>query len=693
MEEKEGRQVHRKCWPWLVLLGLVFLFWVPAGAFFLLYRQVRPVTVWELTGSCPPASALMRDGGPAEYAFDTAKIDWTHPGDALVLVAGSDGPRIALVEVRDTTAPTARGVSRILGVDEELGPDAFIADLADAQLVGVSFEQAPAFHEAGEWPVLVRLEDLSGNVGFAEALCTILGPVPRLTLEAGEPVPPLSAFLPKDGTMTGRFVTDVGALDTNLPGVYSIEVEAGGQVYETALIVEDTTPPVCAFTDAIPCILPGQAMTPESFVTLARDATALTCRFDPEPDWDTRGYQQLTVVVTDAGGNAVRGQATILISDLVPLTWEASRRSVTGQQVAARQLELDPDFSGEVKIARFVPQAPGCYDVNAMVDDTACIQRLFVVDTTAPSLSFPKKLTAYVDHPRPPEELLSVAEDATALTLSFLQEPDWSKAGPQTVVIEGVDAAGNRARAEGTIELIPDTEPPQILGVTNRYVYVGESVSYFGQASVTDNADEPEDVLFTVDNAAVDIYTAGSYTVTYTATDRAGNTARKKVQLRFLQPTVSEEKLLAKADAVLAKIVTDDMTQGQKAYAIYRYVYDNFTFGYYSNKRDWKLEAWKGLNKHHGDCFTYCATARLLLERIGAKVMFVTRKSSYRHYWLMVDLGTGWYHFDPLNHGPSRRYRCFMLTTQETQDLYPFFWRYDHKIYPDTPKEPFDMNR
>lgn len=692
MKEKERQQVHRRRWPWLVLLGLLFLVWVPAGAFFLLYRQVRPVTVWELTGSCPPASALMKDGGPAEYAFDTAKIDWTHPGNAVVLVSGSDGPRIALVEVRDTTAPTARGVSRILGVDEELGPDAFIADLADAQLVGVSFEQAPLFHEAGEWPVLVRMEDLSGNVGFAEAVCTILGPVPRLTLEAGESVPPLSAFLPKD-TMAGRFVTDVGSVDTSLPGVYMIQVEAGGQVYETALIVEDATPPVCAFTDAIPYTAPGQALTPESLVTFAQDATALRYSFDPEPDWNRRGYQELTVVVTDAGDNAVRGQVTILISDLAPLTWEASRRSITGQQVEERQRSLDPSFSGEVKIARFVPQATGCFDVNAMVGDVGCIQRLFVVDTTAPTLAFPKKPTAYVDHPKAPEDLLAVAEDATSLTLSFLQEPDWSKAGPQTVVIEGVDAAGNRAQAEGIIELVPDTEPPQILGVTNQYVYVGEPVSYFGQASVTDNADEPEDVLLTVDNAAVDIYTAGTYAVTYTATDRAGNTTRKKILLYFRQPTVSEEKLLAKADAVLAQIVTDDMTQGQKAYAIYRYVYDTFTFGYSSNKHDWKYEAWRGLTKHHGDCFTYCAAARILLERIGAKVMFVTRKSSYRHFWLMVDLGTGWYHFDPLNHGPSRRYQCFMLTTEETHDLYPFFWRYDHTVYPDTPKESFNMNQ
>ena len=368
MEQTERPQVHRVHWLWLLLEGLLLLVGLPVGAFFLLYRQVRPVTVWEMTGSCPPASALMKDGGEASYAFDTRKIDWTRPGDAVVRVAGSGGPRIALVRQQDTTAPTARGVARTLGVDEELGPDGFIEDLTDAQLVGVSFEQAPTFHEAGEWPVVIRLEDLSGNVAFVETVCTILGPVSRLSIEAGEAVPPLTAFLPTD-TMTGRFVTDVTTVDTAVPGVHIIEVEAQGQVYETALTVTDTVPPVCSFVNTIPYVRTGQALAPESLVGSASDVSALTYGFDPAPDWQKQGYQQLTVTVTDAGGNTTKGQVTVLISDLQPLVWEASRRSVAGPTVADRQKALDESFSGEVKIARFVPRSPGCYDVNAMVDE------------------------------------------------------------------------------------------------------------------------------------------------------------------------------------------------------------------------------------------------------------------------------------------------------------------------------------
>lgn len=689
VEENQAAQVKKGRWLWILLEGLLLLLGVPAGAFFLLYHEVRPFTVWEMTGSCPPASVVMRQGGPAAYAFDTRKIDWSHPGDAVVLIEGRVAPRLAMIRLRDTTAPAARGVARIIGVDEELGPQDFLTDLSDAQLVGVSFEEAPAFHTPGTYPVRIRLEDLSGNVGFVETKCTVLGPVSRMEIEAGDPVPPLEAFLPR-ADMDGRFVTDVSAIDTAAPGVTMIEVAVDGQIFETALIVTDTVAPVCSFVDTA-YARTGHALTPESLVVGAEDISSLTFGFDPKPDWNKQGYQDVTVTVTDRGGNRTKGVVPVLISDLQPLVWEASRRSVAGALVAQRQKELDPEFTGEVKMERFVPRKLGCFDVNATIDDEPCIQRLFVVDTTAPLLAFPKKPVAYLDHPRPPRALLQYAEDETAMTLTYLAEPDWTREGPQTVRIAAVDSVGNRSEIEGTVNLVHDTERPRILGVVSQYVYIGEAVAYFAHASATDNADDPEDIALTVDNSAVNVYQAGQYPVTYRATDRAGNVAEKKVYLTFIKPQVDETELQAKADQVLSTLVTDDMTKGQKAYAIYRYVYDNYRFSERipSNKRDWKYEAWRGLTTRRGDCFTYCAAAKILLEKIGARVMFVMRLSANRHYWLMVDLGTGWYHFDPLNSGPSRRYRCFMLTTEEALDLYRFFWQYDRKVYPATPTTPF----
>ena len=617
MEQTEERQAHRSRWLWLLLEGLLLLVALPIGGYHWLYRQVRQVTVCELTGTVPPASALLKDGGEGRWCFDTDRIDWTKPADHWVLVAGRDGPRIAQVQLRDTTAPQAKGVPQVLGVDEELGPDGFLTDLVDQQLVAVTFETAPEFHKAGEWPVKIRLEDLSGNVSFVETDCVIVGAVPKVTIEAGEDVPPIDAFMSND-TMTGRFLTDPATVDITVPGVYALSLEAEGEPFETALVVRDTVPPVCTFEE-VAFTKRGESLTPESLVRSARDVTALTFAFDPAPDWTVNGYQPVTVVVTDAGGNRTSGTVSVLVSDLMPLTWEASRHFLTGKDIEEAQQALDGRFSGEIMVARFVPKVPGCYDILAEVDEVPCIQRLYVVDTVAPVLAFPKRLFGYLDHPQVPEALLDLAEDETKLTYTYLESPDWTRTGAQPVTIEAVDLGGNRTEISGMVDVVPDTEPPKIFGTSTRYVYLGEAVSYFSQVWATDNADEQEDILLTVNNSAVDIYTAGLDPVTYRATDRAGNTAEKTVRLCFIRPTVTEEKLQAAADKVLAKIVTDDMTKGQKAYAIFRYVKDHYVNTERSNKRDWKYEAWRGLTTRRGDCFTFCAAAKVLLEKIGLK--------------------------------------------------------------------------
>ena len=175
MEQTEAQQAQKKYGLWLLLEGLLLLVLLPVGAAFLLYRQVRPVTEWELTGGCPPASALLRDGGAASYAFDPDRLDWTGPTDAWVLVKTSFLPRIALVRVRDTQAPTARGVDRVLGVDEELGPDSFITDLADRPWPS---SRRPGFTPPGSIPLSSAWRTFPGTWALLKPAAPFWAPCP-----------------------------------------------------------------------------------------------------------------------------------------------------------------------------------------------------------------------------------------------------------------------------------------------------------------------------------------------------------------------------------------------------------------------------------------------------------------------------------------------------------------------------------
>jgi len=100
------------------------------------------------------------------------------------------------------------------------------------------------------------------------------------------------------------------------------------------------------------------------------------------------------------------------------------------------------------------------------------------------------------------------------------------------------------------------------------------------------------------------------------------------------------------ADSVLAQILTDGMTKRQKAEAIYAWVRGNFRYAGSSATRDWGQEAYEGFRRRRGDCFTYFSVSHELLTRAGIESMMILRNTDNHHYWNLVLVEEGWYHFD-----------------------------------------------
>jgi formate hydrogenlyase subunit 6/NADH:ubiquinone oxidoreductase subunit I len=159
-------------------------------------------------------------------------------------------------------------------------------------------------------------------------------------------------------------------------------------------------------------------------------------------------------------------------------------------------------------------------------------------------------------------------------------------------------------------------------------------------------------------------------------------------------PALAMEKLGQEmtVDQVLAEITTPDMSIGEKAYEIYKYTKRHIAYTGTYDKTDWRYEAYRGITKAQGDCFTYYATAKCLLERIGAQTMCVERYGGNRtthHYWLLVDLGSGWYHFDAVRR--TEDIECFMRTDASLMADGPHFWSFNYDLYPSTPTTPYVM--
>jgi transglutaminase-like putative cysteine protease len=366
-----------------------------------------------------------------------------------------------------------------------------------------------------------------------------------------------------------------------------------------------------------------------------------------------------------------------------------SEYNIRNTPLTASEFPGTASYGSAALAAEMIPNTLGEFDVELILDGQSNPTRVTVVDTTPP-IAEPAQVQWYLGHPLAPEKLVSNAFDFTQITYSFKQEPDWNSQATQNVIVVLTDAAGNVSEYTSSLTLSPDTEAPVLYGVTDHHVYIGQAVAYFADVFAQDNCDSEVDVQ--VDNSQVDMNAAGTYQVTYTATDSSGNKTQASCSFTFVEETVTDEQLHGAAQQVLSEITTADMSIGDKAYAIFKYVNTHIKYNGISNKNDYKYEAYRGITEGRGDCFTFYATARCLLDEIGAQTMCVERWGSKtkttHHYWVLANLGTGWYHFDAINVGP-RNFDCFMKTDKELLGRGPNWWSFNKALYPRTPDESF----
>lgn len=285
-----------------------------------------------------------------------------------------------------------------------------------------------------------------------------------------------------------------------------------------------------------------------------------------------------------------------------------------------------------------------------------------------------------------PMDLITNVDDATEVTAAFVKEPDFSTPGTQEVELKVTDQGGNTVTVSAKVEVIEDTEPPVIAGVKELTVPAGSSVSYKRDVTVTDNYDT--DVSLNVDNSQVDLNTVGDYPITYIAEDAAGNITEESTMLHVETAGVenaTEELVNAAADKLLAEITTDDMSQYEVAEVIFFWVHENVAWSDHTPKTDWVQGAYRGLFEHKGDCFVYASTSKCLLTRAGIKNMDIQKiPAETEHYWNLIDIGEGWYHFDNTRRKDGHYF--FYCTDEEVMaysNTHNGTHNYDRSEYPD----------
>ncbi len=454
----------------------------------------------------------------------------------------------------------------------------------------------------------------------------------ELTVEAGAHTLEAAAFLKEDKGEPISFVTDMSTIDLSVPATHEIQLSYKDKVETATLIIEDTIAPEAVVQNV--SVYSNQELTADDFIVSVSDATEVTVALKEQPDLTKEGSRLVNVVLTDLGGNTAEYEAvlTVFIDNGVP------------------------QLSGVAPVFTYIGKEPNYLKNVTAMDDTDMAMEI-LVDTS---------------------------------------KVDLNTVGTYDIVYSVTDAAGNTTTAPSTLTVTDDNTPPTILGVKNISAYLGTAVSYRSGIEVRDDRDAAP--TLEIISSEVDLSNPGTYPLIYIARDMTGNETRVEVTVTIAEKPetfVDEETINAKADELLKRIVTDDMTDDAKVRAIYAYVRSHFTYSGHSDKTDWLQGAYVMMHEGEGDCFNYYAVTKLFLERLGIPNIDVVKVKNHdedsEHFWSLVsvDGGQSYYHLDTtprVGDGDD-----FCLVTDAFLDAYSDANKKCHNrdksLYPATPAE------
>lgn len=653
----------------------------------ILFRLSTPITVdLDETVSLGalesnPVLSFLTEAEPSPTSIDTSAIGEKE----IQLTFFGFLPRTVPVSVRDLTLPTVTVYRMTIGVDSVPNPDDCVLLCEDKTAVTHTFAESPNTSVPGDTVWLLLSTDAGGNTVQTEVTASVLADGCTQNIEFGTNKDTISKML--SDAYPAYPTLHLDEIDESVCGTYRVIAQTETERAILSLILSDTTAPTGRTHNFN--LLSGTTLAPENFVTGINDASEVTLSYKTAPDYDSLAPQTVVVTAEDAHGNTAEFSASLQIWNISSaLTAECGTtldalRDTLFTEMRAAGADL-PTFDRSFDPSKF---APGTYDVRLHGKYSTPTVTLTMVDTTPPKITA-APITAYVGHTLTPDKFVTEIIDATEVKLSFKEAPDTSKAGTVSVTVIAEDAGGNKAEASASATIIADTAPPAIYGVKTIYAQQNGTVSYRSGVSAYDNADG--NVSVKIDASRVDVTKIGKYTVIYTATDKAGNTATQSAVVYVTGANQASVNLYA--DEILAAITTPGMTDRQKASAIYTWCVGHLRYSTATaHLMDKFIEAaYSGFTTHIGNCYTYYAVASALLTRAGIENMEIQRDNPYApHYWNLVKIDGNWYHLDTCPKWKSHPIKTFLLTDWQVKQysLYELegYYSFDESLYPATP--------
>lgn len=467
-----------------------------------------------------------------------------------------------------------------------------------------------------------------------------------LTIELGTESVSISDFMTEYARPKQvKLLSDLAEVNLNEVGQYSLTMGHGYQQQTVTLTVQDTTAPTADFivrrverVDYKP--------DPMDFVENVFDLSETTVSFLIAPELpDDYADIMATVVVEDAWGNMI--QEDCVISWLwMPETYTLELGDTLTPEMVLYNPEKDTAVLDQAQMDLVNTSGVGEYEVSTTIGFRTNTCVVTVQDTTGPELEL-QEVKRYLRGRADVEDFVArVFDHSGEVELRLLTELSFDKEGKFPVTIEAKDKYGNVTVAETTLIITTDTMPPKFSGLTAMSVEKNSNPDFRAGVKATDKIDG--DCEFTYDTGKLDLSKAGTYYVTYRASDEAGNvvTAKRRV--------VVEHN--AEDTAALVKSISDKLSNDPEE--IRNYVRSNIG---YSKTWGGDDPVWYGFTKRTGNCYVHalCLKSIYDLKGIESKLIWVTDKS---HYWLLVKINGSWKHIDPT---PGRLHSRYSLMNDE----------------------------
>lgn len=427
------------------------------------------------------------------------------------------------------------------------------------------------------------------------------------------------------------FVTDPSLVDLNRPGEMEITLSHGNNRETVKLIVTDTVAPQVEFQKKLVKTI-NYVPNAEDFVISCQDANKVKIFFDHDV-MVPRDYSDVTVtvVVEDGSGNRTTEDCQLSFNWMLEYV-----KLEYGQKLAIEDVLLDPvrdkSFVDPQQIQAINDGGIGTYTITSTVGDRVTTCTVEVADTTGPQLELRNVQVRLGGTTNLQAFVKSVKDISGVKEVRMVSQMDFSTESKQTIIIEAEDNLGNVSTKETMLWVATDFGLPQIKGGTQPITMAKHS-TYDFLADVTAWDAKDGNCEVTCNTDTLDVDTAGTYFITYTAVDNSGNTATLK---RKVVVEHDMEDTMAMVQAI-ADTLSDDPEE------IRDYVRGRV---YYNQNWGGDDPIWYGFTNRTGNCYVHvcCLKALYDLKGIENQIIWVTDKT---HYWLLVKVNGVWKHIDP----------------------------------------------